>query len=93
MLALIPFPEQFTIEAHAQAATVHLHGDLTVAGALRALDACRTLPMRVQTLIVDLRGVTAIDAQGLATLHHLLRRWRDGRGGTIRVLPPVRRAA
>jgi anti-anti-sigma regulatory factor len=93
MLALTPFSGQFTIEAHAEAATVHLHGDLTVGGALRAIDACRTLPTRVRTLVIDLRGVTAIEAEALGTLHRQLRRWRDGRGGRIRVLPPARRAA
>ena len=93
MSRLLPFTSEYLLEAHTHAATIYLRGALSAAGALRALGACDALPHPVRALVVDLRGVARIDAQGLAALHHLLRRWRHARGGRIRVLPPAPRAA
>ena len=93
MQRLAPFHDQFEIESHTHAATVYLRGSLSAAGALGALAACHSLPERVRSLVVDLRGVNRVESDGLSTLHHLLRRWSATREGSIRVLPPLERAA
>jgi anti-anti-sigma regulatory factor len=93
MQLVAPFQNQFEIESHTNAATVYLRGSLSAASALGAVAACHSLPEAVRSLVVDLRGVRLVESDGLATLHHLLRRWRAARDGTIRVLPPLQRAA
>lgn len=93
MQLVAPFQKQFEIESHASAATVYLRGSLSAAAALGAVAACHSLPESVRALVVDLRGLSLVESDGLATLHHLLRRWRTVRDGTIRVLPPLERAA
>jgi ABC-type transporter Mla MlaB component len=93
MHALAPFHSQYEIEAHQEAATVYMRGSLSVAGAMAVMRSAETLPDYVRALVVDLRAVSQVEAAGIYALHDLLRRWKAGRNGAIRVLPPLRRAA
>lgn len=87
-------PLQYTLEAHAGAATLYLHGTLLAQGAVTALRACFSLPAAVRRLRVDLRGVVAADAGASDTLAILLDEWATMRHGPTRVdLAPARRRA
>lgn len=88
-------PLQYTLEAHAAAATLYLHGTLLPQGAVSALRACFTLPAAVRRLNVDLRGVHAAHAGASDTLAILLDEWQTSRRGATRVqlAAPRRRAS
>ncbi|CAA9350708.1 MAG: hypothetical protein AVDCRST_MAG40-2883 [uncultured Gemmatimonadaceae bacterium] len=86
-------PLQYTLEAHAGAATLYLHGTLLPHDAVAALRACFSLPAAVRRLRVDLRGVHAA-AGACDTLAILLDEWAAKRRGPARVdLAPARRRA
>ena len=72
-------PLQYTLEAHAAAATLYLHGTLLPEDAVAALRACFTLPADVRRLRADLRGVLAADAGAGDTLAILLDEWTAAR--------------
>ncbi|HEX6058873.1 MAG TPA: hypothetical protein VFZ11_07615 [Gemmatimonadaceae bacterium] len=93
MHALAPFDSQYEIEAHQEAATVYVRGALSAAGAMAVMRSADKLPDHVRALVVDLRSVEHVEAEGIYALHDLLRRWKAGRNGAIRVLPPLKRAA
>lgn len=84
-------PLQYTLEAHAAAATLYLHGTLLPQGAVTALRACFSLPPAVRRLHVDLRGVGAAHAGASDTLAILLEEWTTTRRGPTRVHLPASR--
>jgi len=71
----------FRLEAHLEAAVLHVAGTLTVHGALRALRLCEQLPAAVRTLRVDLRATTYADTSPVQAIAMLLVRWRRARPG------------
>lgn len=85
-------PLQYTLEAHAAAATLYLHGTLLSQGVVTALRACFILPGAVRRLRVDLRGVHTTHAGASETLAILLQGWQASRrqpaGGTRAAAPP-----
>ena len=88
-------PLQSTLEAHANAATLYLHGTLLPHAVLGAFRPCYTLPSAVRRLRVDLRGVGATHHAAADTLAILVEEWERARRGTARIdLPdPLRRAS
>lgn len=66
----------FRLESGPSAATLYVHGRLTVAGAVLALRPCYTLPVAVVELRVDLRTATITEPASLQALAMLLVRWR-----------------
>ena len=84
-----------TLEAHAHAATLYLHGTLLPHAVVGAFRPCYTLPPGVRRLRVDLRGVAGAQHAAADTLAILLREWERTRRGVARIdLPaPLRRAS
>jgi ABC-type transporter Mla MlaB component len=78
-------PLRYTLEAHATAATLYLHGTLAPHSAVTAFRACYTLPRGVRRLHVDLRGVHDASAGTAGTLAILLEGWRRARRGRTQV--------
>lgn len=81
----------FSIEAHPTGATLYLSGALSVAGALRALGACQSLPPRHKRLGVDMCAVELFDPAALEAMSLVLREWRARRRGTTCVKLPRER--
>jgi hypothetical protein len=84
-------PLHHALESHSGGATLYLRGALSVAGAIRALGACRRLPARVRALRVDMRGVELFDPDALDMVALVLREWRTLRRGLVRVELPRER--
>jgi len=79
------------VEAHGRAATVYVSGPLTAAVAARTIFACRTLPVSLRGVRVDLRGVAVCDPDALVMLEVLLVDWSTERRGASRIAyPPIR---
>ena len=83
-------PLQSTLEAHARAATLYLHGTLLPHAVVGAFRACYTLPSAVRRLRVDLRGVRATHPAAADTLAILVAEWARARRGVACVDQPVR---
>jgi hypothetical protein len=86
---------QYTLEAHAAAATLYLHGTLQPQSAVGAFRSCYHLPTAVRRLFVDLHGVRDLQPGASDTVAILLQEWRRARGGEACVVrpPAVRRAS
>ena len=88
-------PLQSTLESHARAATLYLHGTLHPHDAVRAFRACYTLPPAVRRLRVDLRAVGPALPAAARTVAILVAGWERDRRGVATVDPPaaLRRAS
>lgn len=80
-------PLQFTLESHATAATLYLHGTLQPQSAVGAFRSCYQLPPAVRRLTVDLRGVHDTHPGAADTLAILLHEWETVRRGAARAEP------
>ena len=83
---------QFSMEAHACAATAYVCGPLNASIAARTILACRSLPPDVRGVRIDLRGVTVCDVDALTMLEVLLLEWSSERRGVSRIAYPNLRA-
>lgn len=79
-------PRRYAIEAHRYAATIYLHGAVSVRVVLEALRACEPLPRAVWLLRVDLSAAEALDAGTHRVFAEALRRWRERRTGVTQVV-------
>ena len=90
--AQVILKSQLSMEAHVCGATAYVSGPLNASVAARAILACRTLPPDVQSVRVDLRGVTVCDVDALVMLEALLLEWSNERRGVSRIAYPRLRA-
>lgn len=72
------------LEAHARCATLYLSGSFDPAAAERAVRLCAALPADVSDLRVDARALAREDVHAHASLHAVVRAWRDAREGGAR---------
>lgn len=82
---------QLSVEAHASAATAYVTGPLTASVAARAIIGCRSLPLTVRGVSVDLRAVSVRDVDALAMLEAHIVEWSADRRGVSRIVYPGRR--
>lgn len=73
------------LEVADDSATMYLSGELSADDALALSRACSALPMRVNTLRLDLHGVTEMRDDAMGAIRSVLRYWRESRGGSFRL--------
>ncbi|MEO8334626.1 MAG: hypothetical protein ABI664_06630 [bacterium] len=73
------------IEVADDSATLYLSGELCAEDAFALSGACSELPARVNTLRLDLHGVTHMREDAMGAIRAVLRYWRESRGGSFRL--------
>lgn len=73
------------IEIADESATLYLSGGLSAGDAVALNHLCSDIPKRVNTLRIDLHGVTQMEADAMTAVRGVLRYWRESRGGSFRL--------
>jgi hypothetical protein len=73
------------IEVADDSATLYLSGVLGASDAFILARACGELPARVNTLRLDLHGLTHMEEDAMTAIRGVLRYWRESRGGSFRL--------
>jgi ABC-type transporter Mla MlaB component len=73
------------IEVADDSATLYLSGALCADDALALRSICSELPARVNTLRLDLHGVTHMCEDAMGAVRAVLRFWRESRDGSFRL--------
>jgi hypothetical protein len=78
-------PMHYQLEISGETATMYVGGELGNRSVTTLLDVCRSLPVRIRTLRLDLRAVGAMSADATNAVRVLLRDWREIRHGDFRL--------
>jgi hypothetical protein len=76
---------QHSLEIGAGSATLYLSGTLAGADVFPLRRVCREIPDGVDTLRLDLHGVTNLNEGAMDTIRSLVRFWRETRSGGFRL--------
>jgi len=79
----------FEIESTDRSATAYVSGGLSMAGFWQVMHECESLPPRVRSLRMDLRGVRLVQTQVPGALKESLQGWRERRQGYTRLDLPA----
>jgi hypothetical protein len=81
---------QVLLEAHDTAATIYVAGLLADLAATRTEEIVGRLNVTTRVVRLDLRAVAIIDPRSFVVIARALNRWRDVRGGQLRIQFPER---
>jgi len=73
------------IEVADDSATLYLSGELCAEDAFTLSGVCSKLPANVNTLRLDMHGVTQMSDDAMGAIRVVLRYWRESRGGSFRL--------
>ena len=80
-----PLPMRYQLEVAGESAAIYVSGSLDTGSAETLLEVCRSLPVSIRTLRLDLRSIGAMSACATDAVRRLLSEWRTTRRGEFRL--------